>query len=146
MIGSAGAFNLQAHAAAVAVQAATGSHRRAAPDRAARGGLRGVRDGAAAGTHRRWEIGPRTGAGRTTLLTVGIGTLGVVGLGTALLPHTLSCVLFFGFAVPAAGLVVLPQRIRHGATAERRTQARLLFSVLLAALGTSCVLVCSPCC
>ncbi|HEX4249879.1 MAG TPA: ATP-binding protein, partial [Pseudonocardia sp.] len=30
--------------------------------------------------------------------------------------------------------------IRHGATAERRTQARLLFSVLLAALGTSCVL------
>ncbi|HEX4251661.1 MAG TPA: histidine kinase, partial [Pseudonocardia sp.] len=141
MIGSAGAFNLQAHAAAVAVHAATGLDI---------GGLHQVLlHGVACAAYvvalllvptGRWDVAPRTGVGRTTLLVVGIGTLGVVGLGTALLPHTLSCVLFFGFAVPAAGLVVLPSRIRHGATAERRTQARLLFSVLLAALGTSCVL------
>ncbi|HEX4357003.1 MAG TPA: ATP-binding protein, partial [Pseudonocardia sp.] len=141
MIGSAGAFNLQAHAAAIAVQSATGL---------SIGGLHQVLlHGVACAAYvvalllvptGRWELGPSSGVGRKTLLGVGIGTLGVVGLGTALLPHTLSCVLFFGFAVPAAGLVVLPRRIRHGATAERRTQARLLFSVLLAALGTSGVL------
>ncbi|HWN33693.1 MAG TPA: histidine kinase, partial [Pseudonocardia sp.] len=141
MIGSAGAFNLQAHAATSAVQIATGLNI---------GGIHQILlHGVACATYvvallllpaGRWEIGPRAGMGRLALLGVGIGTLLVVGVGTALLPHTVSCILFFGFAVPLAGLAALPRRIRDGETAERRTQARLMFSVLLAAFGTSCVL------
>jgi signal transduction histidine kinase len=141
MIGSAGAFNLQAHAAAAAVQSATGL---------GIGGLHQILlHGVACAAYivallllpaGRWQLGPVGGMGRLALLGVGVGTLVVVGVGTALLPHTVSCILFFGFAVPLAGLAVLPHRIRHGETAERRTQARLLFSVLLAAFGTCCVL------
>ena len=54
----------------------------------------------------------------------------------ALLPHTTSCVLFFGFLVPAVGLVVLPRRVRRGPGPEARTQARLLFSTLVGGFGT----------
>ncbi|MDT7662320.1 MAG: hypothetical protein QOD04_1876, partial [Pseudonocardiales bacterium] len=141
MIGSAGAFNLQAHAAAAAVQNATGL---------GIGGLHQILlHGVACAAYivallllpaGRWQLGPVGGIGRLALLGVGAGTLVVVGVGTALLPHTVSCILFFGFGVPLAGLAVLPHRIRHGETAERRTQARLLFSVLLASFGTCCVL------
>ncbi|HTF51025.1 MAG TPA: ATP-binding protein [Pseudonocardia sp.] len=141
MIGSAGAFNLQAHAAAVAMQTATGLNIGTIHQIV----LHGVACAAyvvallllPAG---HWDIGPRSGMRRWALVAVGIGTLVVVGFGTALLPHTISCILFFGFAVPLAGLAVLPNRIRNGATAVRRTQARLLFSVLLAAFGTCVVL------
>ncbi|WP_051580421.1 ATP-binding protein [Pseudonocardia acaciae] len=141
MIGSAGAFNLQAHAAAVAIKAATGLDVGAVHQVL----LHGVSCAAyvvallllPAG---RWELGRRSGPGRVALVAVAVGTLVVVGIGTTLLPHTVSCILFFGFTVPLVGLAVLPRRIRQGATAELRTQARLLFSVLLAAFGTCAVL------
>jgi signal transduction histidine kinase len=141
MIGSAGAFNLQAHAAATAVQAATGVNI---------GLLHQILlHGVACAAYvvallllsgMRWA--PATGPGpqRGVLVAAGVGTLLVVGVGTALLPHTVSCILFFGLAVPLVGLAVLPGEMRGGATAERRTQARLLFSVLLAGFGTSAVL------
>ena len=57
--------------------------------------------GARPAPRRRWSV-------------VGAVTFLLVGLGTALLPHTTSCVLFFGFLVPAVGLVVLPRRVRRG--------------------------------
>ncbi|MBW0088510.1 histidine kinase [Pseudonocardia sp. KRD-184] len=141
MIGSAGAFNLQAHAAAVAVQIATGwsvgqLHQIV---------LHGVASTAyvlallvfptVSWSGRLWR-----GPAGNLLVAVGVASLLVVGFGTALLPHTYSCILFFGFLVPVAGLVVLPARVRRGATSEQRTQARLLLSVLAAAFATAAVL------
>lgn len=141
MVGSAGAFNLQAHAAAVAVEIATGwsvGHVHQVV-------LHGVASTAyilallvfptVSWTARHWR-----GPAGNLLITVGVGTLLLVGFGTALLPHTTSCILFFGFLVPIAGLVVLPARVRRGATSEQRTQARLLLSVLVAAFATAAVL------
>jgi signal transduction histidine kinase len=87
------------------------------------------------------ELTPSGGRVRVTpLMRVTAGALIVIGVGTALLPHTVTCILFFGLAVPISGLIVLPRRIRQGATAQRRVQARLLFSVLIAAAGISLVL------
>ncbi|QJY44906.1 ATP-binding protein [Pseudonocardia broussonetiae] len=141
MVGSAGAFNLQAHAAAVAVQIATGwsvgqLHQIV---------LHGVASTAyvlallvfptVSWSARLWR-----GPAGNLLVAVGVASLLVVGFGTALLPHTYSCILFFGFLVPVAGLVVLPARVRRGATSEQRTQARLLLSVLAAAFATAAVL------
>ncbi|AEA25208.1 histidine kinase [Pseudonocardia dioxanivorans CB1190] len=144
LVGSAGAFNLQAHAAASAVETATGL---------AIGGVHqillhgvacaayilallifppGADEASADGAGIR-----RPGAVPVVVATV---TLLLAGFGTALLPHTASCVLFFGFAVPAAGLLALPRRVRHSSTDDQRTQARLLFSVLLAAGAIAVVL------
>ncbi|NMH95059.1 histidine kinase, partial [Pseudonocardia bannensis] len=140
MVGSAGAFNLQAHAAAVAVQTATGL---------SMGGLHQVLlHGVACAAYilalllfpAGRDVGRGSGFARAVLVAAGAGTLLVVGFGTALLPHSLSCVLFFGFLVPQVGLIALPRRIRAGATAEQRTQARLLFSVLVAASVIAAVL------
>ncbi|WP_214369542.1 ATP-binding protein [Pseudonocardia sp. H11422] len=140
MVGSAGAFNLQAHAAAVAVQTATGL---------AVGGLHQVLLHGVAGAAyilallmfpAGWDAGRGSRFTRVVLVAAGSGTLFVVGFGTALLPHSVSCVLFFGFLVPQVGLIVLPRRIRGGATAEQRTQARLLFSVLVATSVIAAVL------
>ncbi|MCW0214992.1 MAG: histidine kinase, partial [Pseudonocardia sp.] len=145
MVGSAGAFNLQAHAAATAVEAATG---------VGVGGLHQiVLHGIASAAYilallifpsptasAWWDARPGTRSGRIGLAVVGIGVLIVVGFGTALLRHTASCVLFFGFLVPLTGLVVLPRRITEGETAELRTQARLVFSLLVAAFATVVVL------
>jgi signal transduction histidine kinase len=138
MVGSAGAFNLQAHAAATAVQAATGF---------GVGGLHQiVLHGIASAAYilallvfptptasAWWDARPGARSSRFGLAVVGVGVLVVVGFGTALLWHTASCVLFFGFLVPVTGLVVLPRRIKAGRTAELRTQARLVFSLLVAA-------------
>ncbi|MDN5918588.1 MAG: ATP-binding protein [Pseudonocardia sp.] len=140
MIGSAGAFNLQAHAAAVTVQGATGLP--------------------VAGLHQvvlhavacaayvlallvfprapRWA-GWRGSTARLMVATAAGGLL-VVGFGTALLPHTISCILFFGFGVPIAGLVVLGPRVRRAATGGQRTQARLLLCALAATFATAAVL------
>jgi signal transduction histidine kinase len=139
MLGSAGAFNLQAHAAATAVGTALGLQIGTLhqvlfhgvtcaayilallvfpPDRESR-------------AH---------GAAGTALVLAGIGTLLFVGFGTALLPHTISCVLFFGFLVPLVGLAVLPRQVRGAPTVTARTQARLLFSVLAVAFAIAAVL------
>ena len=71
----------------------------------------------------------------------GAGTLLLVGWAPPCLPRTVSCVLFFGFlVVPLVGLAALPHRVRNGATATARTQARLLFSVLAVAFASTVVL------
>ncbi|MCE0766803.1 histidine kinase [Pseudonocardia kujensis] len=142
MVGSGGAFNLQAHAAATAVDTATGI---------AAGPIHQiVLHGVACAAYvlallvfptpqgawpARWGR-----PGRVTLAVLGVLVLGLVGFGTALLRHTTSCVLFFGFLVPLVGVAVLPGRIRRGETAALRTQARLVFSLLVAAFAAIVVL------
>ena len=87
-----------------------------------------------------WDGLPGARPARGALAVVGAVTFLLVGLGTALLPHTTSCVLFFGFLVPAVGLVVLPRRVRRGPGPEARTQARLLFSTLVGGFAVAMVL------
>lgn len=135
MVGSAGAFNLQAHTAAMVVQRVPGLDLGSGPQ---------ILLHAVACTVYILALllfpGTSTGGASLPLPRLGAGVLLAVALGTAVLPHTLTCIMFFGFAVPLAGLVVLPRWIRNGQTAERRAQARLLFSVLLASFGTCIVL------
>lgn len=142
MVGSGGAFNLQAHAAATAVDTATGL---------AAGPIHQiVLHGVACAAYvlallvfptaqgawpSRWGR-----SGRVSLAVLGVLVLGIVGFGTALLRHTTSCVLFFGFLVPLVGVAVLPGRIRRGETAALRTQARLVFSLLVASFAAIVVL------
>jgi hypothetical protein len=141
LVGSAGAFNLQAHAAARAVEAATGL--------AVSGVHQVVLHGIACAAYilallvfptPSWDGLPGTRPVRGGLLAVGLATFLLVGLGTALLPHTTSCVVFFGFLVPAVGLAVLPRRVRRGPGAEARTQARLLFGTLVGGFAVATVL------
>ncbi|MFR9804530.1 sensor histidine kinase [Pseudonocardia sp. RS010] len=142
MVGSGGAFNLQAHAAATAVETATGI----AAGSIHQIMLHGV--ACAAYVLALLVFPTPQGAwpawwgrsGRVTLAVLGVILLGGVGFGTALLRHTTSCVLFFGFLVPLVGVAVLPGRIRRGATAALRTQARLVFSLLVAAFAAIVVL------
>ena len=99
LVGSAGAFNLQAHAAARAIEEATGL---------AVGGVHQiVLHGIACAAYilallvfptPSWDGLPGTRPARGGLAVVGAVTFLLVGLGTALLPHTTSCVLFFGLA------------------------------------------------
>ncbi|MHA6630527.1 ATP-binding protein [Pseudonocardia sichuanensis] len=139
MVGAAGAFNLQAHAASAVVETATGLpigtlHQVL---------LHGVACAAYIVALLLFPPGRGAqpgGAARAVVVVAGTGTLLLVAVGTALLPHTTSCVLFFGILVPVAGLVVLPRRIRGAPTATARTQARLLFSVLAAAFAITAVL------
>jgi signal transduction histidine kinase len=141
LVGAAGAFNLQAHAAARAIEVGTGL---------ALGGLHQVVLHALACAAYilallvfptpTWDGLPGGKPARRGLAITGILTLLFVGLGTALLPHTTSCVLFFGFLVPVVGLVVLPRRVRRGPGAEQRTQARLLFSTLVGGVVVAVVL------
>ncbi|GEL24718.1 hypothetical protein PSU4_36720 [Pseudonocardia sulfidoxydans NBRC 16205] len=142
LVGSAGAFNLQAHAAAAAVETATGLQI---------GELHQVLlHGVACAAYivallvfpPGSDEGPDGVRRSPGLVTVGVAAVALLaaGFGTALLPHTVSCVLFFGFLVPAAGLIALPRRVRRGSSDVQRTQARLLFSVLLAAGAVTVVL------
>ncbi|WP_214367761.1 ATP-binding protein [Pseudonocardia sp. H11422] len=140
MVASAGAFNLQAHAGAVAVQTATGLP----VDVLDQVLLHAV----ACATYvlalllfpSGWPLRPGSGL-RRPLLVAGVGALLLVGVGTALLPHTISCVLFFGILAPLVVLAALPRRrIRHGLTMEQRTRARLLLSVLAAVFAVTALL------
>ena len=141
LVGSAGAFNLQSHIAARAVESATGL---------AVGGLHQiVLHGVACAAYitallvfptPSWDGLPGGKSVRRGLVTTAAATFLLVGVGTALLPHTISCVLFFGFLVPVVGLLVLPRRIRRGPGAELRTQARLLFSTLVGGFAIAVVL------
>jgi signal transduction histidine kinase len=141
LIGSAGAFNLQADTAELAVQTATGQS------------IAGLHDAllhvAACAAYLlalllfpagRCDSGPSSGRRRHLVVIAYGGIFGAIGLGTTLLPYAISSVLFFGLLVPIVGLLALPRRIRRGATAEQRTQARLLFSVLAAAFCAFAVL------
>jgi signal transduction histidine kinase len=139
MAAAAGAFNLQAHAAATAVEHTIGLplgllHQVLLPGIACAAYIVALTVFPTAGDP------DRAGLARTALLAVGAGTLLLVGVGTALLPQTLSCVLFFGFLVPMAGLLALPGNIRHAPLAVQRTQSRQLFSVLAGAFAVTIVL------
>lgn len=141
LIGSAAAFNLQADTAELAVQTATGRS------------IAGLHDAllhvVACAAYLlalllfpagRWDIAPSSGWRRHLVVITYGGIFGAIGLVTTLPPYAISSVLFFGLVVPIVGLLALPRRIRQRTTAEQRTQARLLFSVLAAAFCTFAVL------
>nr|MDQ2710102.1 histidine kinase [Actinomycetota bacterium] len=139
MVGSAGAFNLQAHGATVVVERAFG----VAIGQAHQVQLHGIACAAYIMAlllfpTGRWSLGPSSAPSLVVLPAV--ATLLVVGVGTALLPHTVSCILFFGFAVPLVGVAALQRRRSQSRTTDSRTQARLLFSALIGAFGTMVVL------
>ena len=141
LVGSAGAFNLQAHAAARAIETATGLvvtelHQVVLHSIACAAYILAL----LLFPSPSWDGLPGARPARGALAVVGTVTILLVGLGTALLPHTTSCVLFFGFLVPAVGLVVLPRRVRRGPGPEARTQARLLFSTLVGGFAVAMVL------
>jgi signal transduction histidine kinase len=141
LVGSAGAFNLQADTVELAVQTATGQS------------IAGLHDAllhvVACAAYLlalllfpagQWDNGPSSGRRRHLVVITYGGIFGAIGLATTLPPYAISSVLFFGLLVPIVGLLALPRRIRQGTTAEQRTQARLLFSVLAAAFCTFAVL------
>ncbi|MHC1563223.1 sensor histidine kinase [Actinomycetospora sp. C-140] len=137
MIGSAGAFNLQAHAATTVVRVATGL----GIGEAHQVLLHGVASAAYVGALLLFPAGVAAARGGQRLLVALAGlALFVAGMGTALLPHTVSCVVFFGFGVPLVGAVGVARHLRAGATRERRDQARLLATVLTGVLATATVL------
>ncbi len=141
LVGSAGAFNLQAHAAARAIDTATGLvvtelHQVVLHSIACAAYILAL----LLFPSPSWDGLPGARPARGALAVVGTVTFLLVGLGTALLPHTASCVLFFGFLVPAVGLFVLPRRVRRGPGPEARTQARLLFSTLVGGFAVAMVL------
>ena len=139
VIGSAGAFNLQAHAAVTTVENASGLslgmlHQVLLPGISCAAYILALTVFPTAGDP------DRAGLARSALAAVAFGTLLLVGTGTALLPQATACALFFGFLVPLAGLVALPGNIRHAQLAVVRTQSRLMFSVLAGAFAVTVVL------
>jgi signal transduction histidine kinase len=141
MVASAGAFNLQANAGAVAVQAAG-----ALPV----GNLPQVLlSGVAYGAYLLglllfpWDRLLRPGSElRRILVAVGVSALMLVGEGAGLIPKSIGTVLFFGVLVPVVVLAALARRqTRPGTTMEQRSQVRMLFALLatvfaiVAALG-----------
>ncbi|WP_051086043.1 sensor histidine kinase [Actinomycetospora chiangmaiensis] len=135
MVGSAGAFNLQAHAATLAVRTATGLEIGELHQVL----LHGVAGAAYAGALLTFVGGP-SGRRARVLVPVVAAVLFLAGLGTALLPHTVSCVVFFGFGVPLLGTAAVGPAVQRGPDREARARARLLTSVLVAALGAVLVL------
>jgi signal transduction histidine kinase len=137
MIGSAGAFNLQAHAATSVVRRGVGLEIGELHQIL----LHGVASAAYVGALLLFPAGVAAARGGQRLL---VGLAGVAlfaaGVGTALLPHTVSCVVFFGFGVPLVGALGVARHLRAGATPERRDQARLLATVLTGVLVTATVL------
>jgi signal transduction histidine kinase len=137
MVGSAGAFNLQAHSATMAVRDTTGIEIGEAHQIL----LHGVAGAAFAGA---LLLVPAEIAGSPLRRRVVPVVAGVVlfaaGVGTALLPHTVSCVVFFGFLVPLLGVGAIAPAARRAPTPEARARARLMTSVLVAAVGAATVL------
>ena len=141
-IGSAGAFNLQAHAIVAPAQLITGWHDVGTLHQILLHDVSFVAFIVAMLIFPTGRLVPVFASRRANvgLLGAGIVATAGVGIGTLLLPHTVSCVLIFGVAVPLAGLAVLPHRMRDAPTTEQRTQARLAFSVLMASFGATAVL------
>jgi signal transduction histidine kinase len=138
MIGSAGAFNLQAHAAEMAIETALGLQL-GLLHQVVFQGVPGVAYILALLLFPPERESRPVGAVRTALLLAGAGTLLLIGLGTPL-PHAVSGVLLLGFLGPIVGVLVLPRQIRSAPTATARTQARLLFSVVAVASAIAIVL------
>ena len=140
MVGSAGAFNLQAHSATMAVRDTTGIEIGEAHQIL----LHGVAGAAFAGALLlvpTENVSSPTRLASTRFVPVVAGVvLFAAGVGTALLPHTVSCVVFFGFLVPMLGVGAIAPAVRRAPTPEARARARLMTSVLVAAVGAATVL------
>ena len=139
MVASAGAFNVQAIATVMVVDAVTGLqigllHQELLPGVAFAAYLLAL---SVFPPERELQA---VRSARTALLLTGAGALLLAGLGTALLSPIVSCVLFFGYLGPVVGVMVLPRQIRGAPTATARTQARLLFSVVAVASAIATVL------
>jgi signal transduction histidine kinase len=135
MVGSAGAFNLQAHTSVAALTAMTGVN----IDWWHVALLHGVGGVAYVfalllfptgsldwGGRRHWPV-------RLLLATSIVGAAALLSVSTAEAPHTISFVLFFGLLTPVAGVTAQLVRYRRATTADARQQSR----VLLWALGLS---------
>ena len=137
MVGSAGAFNLQAHAATLVVRRGSGLEIGELHQVL----LHGVASAAYVGALLLFPAGVAAVRGGQRLLVALAGiALFVAGMGTAFLPHTVSCVVFFGFGVPLVGALGVSRHLRTGSSPERRDQARLLITVLTGVLATATVL------
>jgi len=135
MLGSAGAFNLQAHTSVTIIQQATGVN----IDWWHVALLHGVGGVAYVfalllfptgtldwGGRRNWPV-------RVLLATSVAGATALLSVSTAEAPHTISFVLFFGLLTPIAGVTAQLVRYRRADSAQARQQSR----VLLWALGLS---------
>ena len=142
LVGSAGAFNLQAHVAIKVVRGAFDIgigwwhvlllH-----------GIGGVAYVLALLLFPtgRWDLSGRTPWLARIAVAVSVGgVLSLLALSTAEYPHTVSFVVFFGVLVPVVGLVAQRHRARHGATSEVRRQSRLMFAALTVAVCVVLVL------
>ena len=132
MVAAAGAFNVQAMAVVMVVDAVTGVpvgplHSVLLPGIAIAAFVLALLGFPPART-------PRTArADRIPVVLAGAGVLLLAGFASALLAPIVTCVLFFGYLGPVVGVLVLPSQIRQAPTATARTQARLLFSVVAVA-------------
>ncbi len=143
MLGSAGGFNLQAHASVEAVQSMTGVdvawwHVLL---------LHGVAGVAYVGALVLFPTGRIEVTGRarwTVRVLVLVGFLGAAALlsySTAEAPHTITFVVFFGLLTPIAGVAAQLYRSRHASDAETRQQSRLLLWALLLAFLAALMLL-----
>ena len=141
MIGSAGAFNLQAHADIYAVQDAFGInigwwHT------ALLHGVGGVcyvfallmfpTGDLGFGGRTRWPA-------RVLMFVVIAATVGLLSVSTASYPHPISFVVFFGLLAPVAGLAAQLRRYSTATTAQARQQSRVLLWTLFLAFGAAAV-------
>jgi signal transduction histidine kinase len=133
MVGAAGAFNLQAHAAIEAVASAYGV-RIGWWHSALLHGVGGVAYVLALLIFPDGRL-PWRGS-RPIRVLVGlavVGALALLAVSTADYPHTVSFVLFFGVLTPMAGIAAQRWRMTHAVDAEQQQQSR----VVLWALGLS---------
>jgi signal transduction histidine kinase len=142
VVGSAGAFNLQAHASVHAVHTAFGINI----------GywhvllLHGVSGVAYVLALLLFPTGRWESSGETSWLARAVagvavaGALSLLALSTAEYPHTISFVIFFGVLTPLVGVIAQWHRAQHGSTPESRRQSWLLFTALAVALGIAVVL------
>lgn len=142
MIGSSGAFNLQAHADTFAVQAAFGVnigwwHT------ALLHGVGGVCYVFALLLFPtgRFEFGGQARwLARGLVVAVVAATVGLLSVSTASYPHPISFVVFFGLLAPVAGVAAQLRRYARATTAESRQQSRILLWALFLAFGAAAVL------
>jgi len=142
MVGSAGAFNLQAHADIEAVQ------------RMADLGigwwhsllLHGVGGVAYVFALLLFPTGRLPGAGRSgwtggALAFAGLaGAVALLSESTAQYPHTISFVVFFGLLTPVVGITAQWRRYLHADSAEARQQSAVLLRALVLAFGAAVLL------
>jgi len=142
MVGSAGAFNLQAHSAIDAVQRMAGIgigwwHSLL---------LHGVGGVAYVFALLLFPAGRLDNGGRSrwaggALAFAGLaGAVALLSESTAQYPHTISFVVFFGLLTPIVGITAQWRRYVNAATAEARQQSAVLLRALVLAFGAAVLL------